>query len=99
MFACIRLRLLKQLIDDCPYHNVVGLLIDRAQREIQKLWQITGTIPDDIFTPDYVVSYITTRVQTITTISYADMAMRLDEFTATLSLLRFLLLKDKVKDC
>lgn len=96
---CHRLRLLKKLIEDCPYHNVVGLLIDRAQREIQKLWGSTGELPTAVFTEVYMVKKITKSMQALSGDSFDDIATEMDLHTAVMALLRFLLLRDTVMCC
>src|SRR3546814_14659625 len=91
-----RLRLLKRLIEDCPYHNVVGLLIDRAQREIQKMWSLTGKLPDDVFTEAYTVEKITSTIHALGNVSFDDIAAEMDPHTAILALRRFCHLQDTV---
>lgn len=90
--------MLKRLIDDCPYHNVVGLLIDRAQREIQKLWNLTGRLPDEVFTEVYTMKKIRNTLQALSSSTFDDLANEMDAHTAVLALMRFLLLKDTVRE-
>src|SRR3546814_4592474 len=94
-----RLRLLKRLIEGCPYHNGGGLLIGREQREIQKMWSLTGKLPDYVFTEAYTVEKITSTIHALGNVSFDDIAAEMDTHTASLALLRFLLLKDTVNQC